>query len=237
MYFLVATAVSLIAVVLIVSLPSMAQAQQELNSIKAEPQHHEVMFENDQVRVVQYLIKPGEKTPKHSHPNRVNILFTDAKAKITTEDGTCTNFQGKAGSAAWLPATTYIYENIGDKPIEGVLVEPKTPHSARPQGSADETIVPGTKVVFENDQVRVVNYRVESGQKTAMHGHPDHVLIARTDAKANVTTPDGTTTVSEIKAGQVRWRSALQHAVQNTGDKPFEGILVEMKGTPAAASN
>ena len=68
-----------------------------------------------------------------------------------------------------------------------------------------------------------------------MHGHPDNVLIFLTDTRANGTTPDGKTTPVEAKAGQVRWRPALQHSVQNTGDKPFEGILVEMKGTPAAA--
>jgi hypothetical protein len=27
---------------------------------------------------------------------------------------------------------------------------------------------------------------------------------------------------------------ATQHSVQNTGDKAFEGILVEMKGAPGA---
>ena len=30
-------------------------------------------------------------------------------------------------------------------------------------------------------------------------------------------------------------RNALQHAVENTGDKAFEGILVEMKGKPTDA--
>jgi len=229
---------SIFALAVVCLMASPVVAQQNLDSVTADAAHHKVEFENDQVRVVRYRIAAGEKTAKHSHPDNLNVLFTDANAKMTTEDGKTTDVHGKAGAVAWRTATTHVVENVGDKPIEGVLVEPKKPHSAMPAGSADETTLPGTaaKVEFENDQIRVVRYRFEPGQKQAMHGHPDNVQIALTDAKASVTTPDGKTTPSEIKAGQVRWRPALQHSVQNTGDKPFEGIVVEMKGAASAAS-
>lgn len=230
--------VSLLAVAAFAPVPCGAQSQQNLDSTKADPQHHKVVIENDQVRVVHYLIMPGEKTARHSHPTCVNVLLTDANATVTTDDGKSTNFQGKAGTASWRPAITHIYQNIGNKPIEGMLVEPKSPHSARPAGSADETTLPGAvaKVEFENEQVRVVRYRLEPGQESTMHGHPDNVQIVLTDTKANITTPDGKVTPSEAKAGQVRWRPASQHAVQNTGKQPFSGILVEMKGAPIAAN-
>jgi quercetin dioxygenase-like cupin family protein len=237
-YFLTVAVVSVIAVALIVSLPSVAQSQQELDSTKADPQHHKVEFENDQVRVVRYIIAPGDTTAKHSHPALVNIPLTDGNLQLTGADGKSSEAHAKAGAAGWRGPTTHVAQNIGDKPVEGILVEPKTPHSSRPAGSADETTLPDTnvKVEFENDQVRVVSYHFEPGQKNGMHGHPDNVQIVLTDAKASVTTPDGKVTASEAKAGEVRWRPALQHSVQNTGDKPFDGILVEMKGTPATAS-
>jgi len=238
-YSITLTVVSAMAVAFIVSLPSIAQSQQELDSTKADPSHHKVEFENDQVRVVRYRLPAGETTAKHSHPDILNILLTDANAKITSEDGKSTDFHGKAGAVAWRSATTHVYENVGDKLIEGIIVEPKKPHSSRPAGSADETTLPDgvAKVEFENDRIRVVRYHFEPRQRNAMHGHPDNVQVALADAKASVTTPDGKTTAFEGKAGQVLWRPALEHAVVNTGDKPFEGILVEMKGTPAAAAN
>jgi quercetin dioxygenase-like cupin family protein len=214
-------------------------AQQDLDSVKADPTHHKVEFENDQVRVVRYRLAPGDQTANHSHPAGVNIYLTDANVKSTTADGKSTNVQAKAGDAAWRPPLTHVAKNLGDKPLEGILVEPKNPHSARPAGSADETTFPGSraKVEFENEKVRVVRYRFPPGEKNGMHGHPDNVQIVLTDAKAMVTTADGKTTPSQGKAGQVNWRPATQHSVQNTGDKPFEGVAVEMKGTPAAASN
>ena len=211
-------------------------AAQELDAVKADASHHKMEFENQQVRVVRYRIAPGDKTANHSHPNNVNILLTDLNAKFTTPDGKTTEVHGKAGAVAWRGATTHVVENTGDKPIEGILVEPKQPSSALPAGAADEAAADPkhAKVEFENDQVRVVRYHYEPGEKSAMHGHPDNVQVLLTDSTANVTTPDGKSAPSTGKAGEARWRQASQHWVQNTGDKAFEGILVEMKGAPGA---
>lgn len=212
-------------------------AAQDLDSVKADASRHKVEFENEQVRVVRYKIAPGDKTARHSHPNNVNIPLTDVNAKITTPDGKTTEVHGKAGAVAWRAATTHVVENTGDKPIEGILVEPKKPSSAMPAGAVDETKADPkhAKVEFENDQVRVVRYHYEPGEKSAaMHGHPDNVQVFLTDSTANVTTADGKTAPTSGKAGETRWRQATQHSVQNTGDKAFEGILVEMKGAAGA---
>ena len=211
---------------------SPGRAQQDLDSTKADAAHHKVEFENDQVRVVRYKIAPGEQTARHHHPDSVIVALTDGSVQNTTDDGKTTSIQAKAGDAFWRPALTHVTKNVGDKGIEGILVEPKNPHSARPAGSADETTFAGgrAKVLFENEQVRVVRYSFNPGEKNAMHGHPDNVQVVLTDAQATVTTADGKTTQSQGKAGQVNWRPALVHSVQNTGDKPFEGVLVEMKG-------
>ena len=229
-----------VAIALAFSSPAAAQSPQDLDSTKADPQHHNVVFENDQVRVVHYLLRPGEKSARHSHPDGVNVFLTDAHYRNIADDGKITELQAKAGSAAWRPALTHVTENIGDKPLEGVLVEPKQPHSARPASSVDVTTLPMggklAKVIFENEKVRVLHYHFEPGQKDEMHGHPDSVQIVLTDTKSEVTTPDGKTTTVEAKAGQVVWRPALQHSVRNIGDKPIEGVLVEMKGAPVAAS-
>ncbi|PYJ67167.1 MAG: hypothetical protein DME76_15800, partial [Verrucomicrobia bacterium] len=36
--------------------------------VKTSPQYYKVLLENDQVRVLEYRLKPGEKEPTHSHP-------------------------------------------------------------------------------------------------------------------------------------------------------------------------
>ncbi|MBZ5616033.1 MAG: hypothetical protein LAO23_18665 [Acidobacteriia bacterium] len=207
-------------------------AAQDLDSVKADAAHHKVEFENDQVRVVRYVIVPGDKTANHSHPISVNILLADLNAKFITPDGKTTEVHGKAGAVGWRSPTTHVVENIGDKPIEGILVEPKKPSSALPAGAREVVAADPkhSKVEFENDQVRVIRYHYDAGEKSPMHGHPDNVQVLLTDSQANVTTPDGKTAPISGKAGEAHWRQAGQHWVENTGDKPFEGILVEMKG-------
>ena len=218
----------------LVCLSTSPAAAQDLDAVKADAAHHKVEFENDQVRVVRYVIPPGDKTANHSHPNNVNIFLADANGKITTPDGKTAELHGKAGAVAWRGPITHVVENTGDKPIEGILVEPKKPSSALPAGALDVVAADPThsKVEFENDQVRVIRYHFDPGDKSPMHGHPDNVQVLLTDSNANVTTPDGKTAPISGKAGEAHWRQAGQHWVQNTGDKAFEGILVEMKGAP-----
>ena len=44
---------------------------------------------------------------------------------------------------------------------------------------ADPTITdPGLyRVIFENDRVRVLEYRDRPGDRTSRHGHPDTVMV------------------------------------------------------------
>ncbi|MBZ5551274.1 MAG: hypothetical protein LAO21_01040 [Acidobacteriia bacterium] len=210
---------------------SLAVAQ-ELDAVKADAAHHKVVFENDQVRVVRYTIAPGDKTANHSHPNNVNIFLSDVNGKVTTPDGKTSELHGKAGSAAWRGPATHVVENTGDKPIVGILIEPKKPASALPAGAQDVVTADPkhNKVGFENEQLRVIRYHFEPGEKSPLHGHPDNVQVMLTDAMAKVTTSDGKTTPTTGKAGEAYWRQAVQHSVQNTGTKAFEGFHIEMKG-------
>jgi hypothetical protein len=44
------------------------------------------------------------------------------------------------------------------------------------------------------------------------------------------TTPDGKTEEAPVKAGSTQWSPGGTHLPENIGDKPFELILVELKG-------
>ena len=64
-------------------------------------------------------------------------------------------------------------------------------------------------------QVRVVDVRIQPGQKVAMHSHPANVVYFVTDAKFKLTFPDGKTALREIKAGTALWSGPVTHAVEN----------------------
>lgn len=90
------------------------------------------------------------------------------------------------------------------------------------------------KVEFENDQVRILRITYGPKEKSVMHAHPDSVAVFLTDGKATFTTPDGKTQDAPIKAGTTQFTPAGKHLPANVGDKPFELVLVELKGKPPA---
>jgi quercetin dioxygenase-like cupin family protein len=91
------------------------------------------------------------------------------------------------------------------------------------------------KLEFENDQVRVLRITYGPHEKSLMHEHPAALAVFLTDGQSKFTFPDGKTQDAPVKAGTTMWTPAGKHLPENTGDKPFELVLVELKGkTPAA---
>jgi len=90
------------------------------------------------------------------------------------------------------------------------------------------------KVEFENDQVRVLRVNYGPHEKSVMHSHPATVAVFLTDGQGRFTFPDGKSQDIPIKAGTTQWEAGSTHLPENTGDKPFEVIVVELKGKPAA---
>lgn len=88
------------------------------------------------------------------------------------------------------------------------------------------------KVVLENDQVRVLRITYGPHEKSVMHSHPAGVVVYLTDARGKFTMPDGKTQDAVTKAGTVVWSDPTTHMPENTGDKEFEVIQVELKTHP-----
>ena len=92
------------------------------------------------------------------------------------------------------------------------------------------------KVLFENDQVRVLRSTVGAHEKFAMHEHPATVIISLADGHGRFTLADNKTRESRTKAADATWTAAEKHAYENLSDKASEAILVELKAKPAPAN-
>jgi quercetin dioxygenase-like cupin family protein len=88
--------------------------------------------------------------------------------------------------------------------------------------------------VSENDQVRILKVHYGPHEKSVMHSHPAVVAVFLTDGKVHFTFPDGKTADNSVKAGDVLYSPAVTHLPEDQGDKPFELILVELKGKDGA---
>lgn len=84
------------------------------------------------------------------------------------------------------------------------------------------------RVVFENDRVRVLEYRDRPGDRTAPHSHPDSVMVTL-GAFSRRISADGREVRVDLDAGQVRWLGAQRHAGENIGGTETHAIFVELK--------
>ncbi len=85
------------------------------------------------------------------------------------------------------------------------------------------------KLLLENDQVRVLEYRDRPGERTHEHRHPAFVVIALEPFRRRLHLPDGRTMVREFKAGEVMYSDAQAHVGENVGTTPTHVIMVELR--------
>lgn len=84
------------------------------------------------------------------------------------------------------------------------------------------------RVLFENDRVRVLEYRDQPGHRTTLHEHPDSVMVTLSAFRRRLGSSDRELDV-ELAAGQARWVGAQQHYGHNTGDTETHCVFVELK--------
>ena len=99
-------------------------------------------------------------------------------------------------------------------------------------------------VITENASVRVLKITYAPGAKSAMHHHPDSIVVPLSASKAKFTLPDGTSQESDLAVNSAMYTPAGNHSVTNTGKGPVDAILIEFKGAkpgtaalPAARPN
>jgi hypothetical protein len=83
-------------------------------------------------------------------------------------------------------------------------------------------------VIFENDRVRVLEYKDRPGEATTAHEHPDSVMYALSGFRRRLHSAGATREV-ELPAGVSGWLPAQQHSGHNIGETDTHVIFVELK--------
>jgi hypothetical protein len=103
-----------------------------LDALRAASEHHTLLFENEQVRVLDTRVAPGQTVPLHTHRwaavlyilSWSDFVRRDEKGAIMVDSrGAGTNIEGLAvWSGALGPHTL---ENVGDRELRAIAVEQK----------------------------------------------------------------------------------------------------------------
>jgi hypothetical protein len=106
---------------------------QTLDAMMAAPDYHRVLLENEQVRVLDTRIAPGERTTIHTHrwPSAMYILSWsdfkryDSNGQLVFDSRTLPS-KPENGSAIWTSAIgPHFVENIGAVELRVIAVELK----------------------------------------------------------------------------------------------------------------
>jgi hypothetical protein len=97
-----------------------------------------------------------------------------------------------------------------------------------------ETDADKYEVVFENDRVRVLEYRDRPGARTSPHRHPDSVVYTVSSFERRLV-QGGQHRDVRMEAGRVSWLAAQEHSGENIGSTETHVIFVELKEPPASS--
>ena len=101
-----------------------------------DPELYKVIFENERVRVLEYMDRPGDKTRPHRHPDSVMYTLSSFQRRISA-GGREVNVDLGAGQVRWLGAQEHAGHNTGSTDTHSIFIELKepAPSSATPSGS------------------------------------------------------------------------------------------------------
>jgi hypothetical protein len=111
-----------------------------LDPATSNPELYKVIFENERVRVLDHIDRPGESTTPHLHPDSVTYTLSSFKRRLISS-GREVEVEIGAGSVRWLDAQEHSGVNIGDTETHVIFVELKEPSLSQDDVAARSTLL------------------------------------------------------------------------------------------------
>lgn len=220
--------------------PTTAWTQGPTDAVAVDPKHHQVLFENDHVRVFRALASPGDSSPRHTHPPFVFIGLATARLQLAVPPATNLVFDILPEQVLWLENAEHSWHMVaGLLHVIGVEVKAAkqgAPPAAVAVPSTDATIVDPAAhhVLLENDYVRVFEVLAPTGARSAMHTHSrGGVLVSLGRARVRAAMPNGATHMLDLHPGQALWSDPSEHSWELLSG-PSRMVVVEVKSATGA---
>ncbi len=94
--------------------------------VLSNPGLYSVIFENDRVRVLEYLDRPGQESIPHDHPDSVMVTLSSFSRRLESGQKSV-DVEMPAHSARWLGEQNHSGRNTGSTPTHCIFVELKEP--------------------------------------------------------------------------------------------------------------
>ena len=196
------------------------------------PDHYQIEFENDYVRVIRVTYGPGDASVMHSHEPFVGVTLTGGQSTFTGLDGITEsrpeNFPGDIIDGNLDPHSVASISKVSQ---ESVFVEIKNRYPTEDESVPNAVIADPVNATIELDRpdVRVVRIKSPARYETPIHSHKAGISVALTDMSVAVTSASGEVNEISRRAGDAVWAEARgAHRGKNLSDKPLEVIFFEL---------
>jgi len=198
--------------------------------VKVAPERYKLVLENSGVRVLAVNYPAGAKAAMHSHPDAIFIPLNASKVRFTMPDGTSEQVDMTEDSALNTPAGTHSPANVGTGPVEGVLIEFKTPAPGKATVPTSREAM-NIKVLAEGP--RAIAYRTTADpsfvEPAGTTHEYDQVVIALHPSEISLSVA-GKPAKTKWARGDVAFIGrGVAHESKNTSGKPVEFIIVAIK--------
>jgi quercetin dioxygenase-like cupin family protein len=221
-----------LAAIVLLACNARAQSAAGIDPVAVSPDKYKVLLDNEQVRVVEYSVKPGEKDNPHMDPPKVSYVLSGGTLRISPEGGTPFSSEEKTGDVVWMNSVPrHSVENTGATPVRIVLFEIKRVEFPRVSSSRDPALVNPTsiEVKLDNDSVRVMEAALPPGFQEKLHAHTSYVMYILNGGRVRIHQEDGRTRESEFKPGDVFFSNPVTHWAENIGSSTVKVLLVEIR--------
>lgn len=105
------------------------------------------------------------------------------------------------------------------------------PPPTKEEQAIDVSADPAAKVVFENDQTRVLHVHLDPNASSLLHRHPrDYILIAVGDIHTRAVWGRNEAREQQMSAGQMDViKVPVVHQIINQSETPYDVLIVELK--------
>ena len=187
------------------------------------------VIDNVRVTVHDVVLQPGSQAAAIEHAGGYVILYFEGGRIRAANGKTATH---PSGGAMFGHGGSTSDTALG-KPAHEIVVDLKdSPSNTVPNttGLPPAFPRPGSKLILENNRIRVWNYKWLPGKPTPMHFHNTEVVVAyRGNGDVASTTPDGKTAVNHRNAGDIVFNLANRSHSEELVKGEQSGIMLELK--------
>jgi quercetin dioxygenase-like cupin family protein len=97
----------------------------EDDPVKLAPRSYHVTLNNSKVRVLSVTLRPGMKTPMHTHPDSVIYVLSGGLLKFTDDKGKSTTVRMREGQTIWRDDEDHMVQNVGKTTARVLQIELK----------------------------------------------------------------------------------------------------------------